>query len=128
MSDTSPVDCRFYHEDSHRQATRRACRLIQRNPQSPPWHRGLCNTCPVPGLLAANPCIYLALEATVVRKMGLFQRVQPYAVCTAKIIELNDPASCWRGCDQFMLRRLERDPIISVDALMASVGGQADDC
>lgn len=127
MADLSPVDCRFYHEDSHRQATRRACRLIQRNPQSPPWQRGLCNTCPVPGLLAANPCIHLALEATVVRKMGVFQRVQPYAVCTAKILELEDPASCWRGCDQFRPQRLEGETLVSVDDLLASIGDQADD-
>lgn len=127
MSNSAPVDCRFYHEDSHRQATRRACRLIQRNPQSPPWDRGLCNTCPVPGILAANPCLHLALEATVVRKMSLFQRVQPYTVCTAKLIELDDPTSCWRGCDQFVPQRASTTAVVSVDDLMASVGDKADD-
>lgn len=121
MSDPGPVDCRFYHEDSHRQATRRACRLIQRNPHSPPWHRGLCNSCPVPGILTANPCVHLALEATVVRKMGLFQRVQPYAVCTAKLVELDDPTTCWKGCEFFTPRR------VAGDALLASVDETAPD-
>ncbi len=114
------VSCVFYHEDSHRQATRRACRLIQRNPQSEPWHYGLCRTCPVPGLLRANPCIHLVLEARVVRKLGIFQRVEPYTVCTAKAVELTNPDACWRGCDLFQLPSAAPGNFISIDALMAA--------
>lgn len=114
------VECRFYHEDSYRQATKRACRLIERNPNSEPWHVGLCRSCPVPGILRANPCAHLALEATVVRKWGFMQRVQPYAACTAKLIELDNPEACWKGCDQFSPTPVKQANAISIDALMAS--------
>src|SRR3954447_1158707 len=100
-SNDGKVACVYFHEDSYRQATKRKCRLIERNPNSEPWHYGLCGSCPVAGILSANPCRHLVLEAKVVRKMGFLQRVQPYAVCTAKLIELNNPDACWKGCDQF---------------------------
>ena len=112
-------DCPYFHEDSHRQATRRACRLVQRSPDSLPWHARLCRSCPVPGLLRANPCRHLALEARVVRKWGVFSRVEPYTACTAKVIELSNPESCWRGCAEFS-PPTETANLISVDALMAS--------
>ena len=117
-----PVDCPFYFEDSYRKATRRACRLIARNPQSEPWQPGLCRSCPVPGMLKANPCIHLALEARVVRKWGgLVPRVEPYTVCSAKLIELANPHSCWRGCDQFTLPGQPAEGLVSVDELMKTV-------
>lgn len=123
-TDPNALACVFYHEDSHRQATKRACRLIERNPQSAPWQPGLCRTCPVPGLLKANPCIHLALEAKVVRKMGIFQRVEPYTVCTAKLIELSNPDVCWKGCDQFTTKQ-PASPVISIDALMGAGEGRS---
>ncbi len=92
------VDCKFYHEDSYRQATKRACRLIERNPNSEPWHIGLCGKCAVPGILEANPCKHLVLEAKVGRSFGLFQKVEVYAVCSAKLIELDNPKNCMEGC------------------------------
>ena len=101
MLDKGPglaVDCKFYHEDSYRQRTQRACRLIERNPKSEPWHIGLCGKCTVPGILKANPCKHLALEAKVGRSFRLFQKVDVYAVCSARLIELDNPQTCMEGC------------------------------
>ncbi len=117
-------DCPYFHEDSHRQATRRACRLVQRNPDSLAWSPGLCKSCPVPSLLKANPCRHLVLEARVVRKWGVFSRVEPYTACTAKAIELSNPEACWRGCAEFSPPPGAGD-FISVDDLMAAGEGRS---
>gem|GEM_PF-3501708 len=101
MLDKGPgpaVDCKFYHEDSYRQATRRACRLIERNPNSEAWNISLCGKCSVPGILKANPCKHLVLEAQVGRSFRLFKKVDVYAVCSAKFIELDHPQTCMEGC------------------------------
>ncbi|MFQ6001212.1 MAG: hypothetical protein ACE5LG_06045 [Anaerolineae bacterium] len=96
-----PKKCRFYHEDTYRRKTIKECRLIARNPRSAPWKEGLCKRCPVPQILARNPCAHLALEATIQRWLRLFSRVQVYAVCTARLVEIKDPASCGQGCTQY---------------------------
>ncbi|MFN8498358.1 MAG: hypothetical protein U0641_10925 [Anaerolineae bacterium] len=116
------VQCPYYHEDSHRQRTRRACRLVERTPQTEQWHVGLCGSCPVPEILKANPCIHLALEARIVRKMGFLQRVEPYAICTMKVIELNNPGACWKGCEYFAASKAPASQTITVDELMRNVG------
>ena len=95
------VDCRFYHEDTFRGRTVQGCRLIGRNPDSEPWKPKLCQHCPVPRILRENPCAYLALEGRVGKRLRFFPRVEIYAVCTAKLKEISDPATCWRGCERF---------------------------
>lgn len=93
--------CRFYHEDTYRHQTIKECRLLARNPYSAPWKEGLCKRCPVPQILARNPCVHLALEATAQRWLRLFPRVQVYAVCTARLVEVKAPASCGQGCTEY---------------------------
>ncbi len=88
------IPCRYYHEDYHRGRETKECRLIKRNPQSRPWKPGLCKTCPVPHILLHTNCQEIALEATVVRKWGLVDRVEVYAVCARHMIELEDPLYC----------------------------------
>lgn len=90
-----PVDCPYYYADYHRGRDFETCRLIERNRENRRrWQRGLCNSCPVPGLLRATTCKHLALEASVERKFGLFDRVSVYAICTEHLIELKDPKRC----------------------------------
>lgn len=94
--------CRFYHEDTYRRRTTKECRLIARNPHSLPWKDSLCKGCPVPGILAHNPCAHLALEAEVRgRFLGLFPRVEIYAVCTSQLEEVKGPARCRQGCSRY---------------------------
>lgn len=95
------IGCKFYHQDTHRRVTRKRCRLVGQSPDSEPWHEGLCKRCPVPAILKGNPCLHLALEGRVGRKLGLFQRVEVYAVCTAKLAEVRNPGGCRRGCSEY---------------------------
>jgi hypothetical protein len=93
MSD--PVDCPYYYADYHRGRDFETCRLIERNRENRRrWQRSLCNSCPVPGIRRATTCKHLALEASVERKFGLFDRVSVYAICTEHLIELKDPKHC----------------------------------
>ncbi|NUQ38888.1 MAG: hypothetical protein HUU23_14045 [Caldilineales bacterium] len=96
MSPRPPVNCRYFFADYHRGRDLEECRLIKRNPASRPWRRPLCDACPVPRILIETNCAEIALEATVTRKWGLFERVEVYAVCARHLIELDDPRHCPR--------------------------------
>ena len=89
-----PVLCRYYHADYFRGRETEECRLIKRNPDSRPWKRSLCDSCPVPDILLHTNCQEIALEATVVKKWGVLERVEVYAVCARHFLELNDPMYC----------------------------------
>lgn len=90
-----PVDCPYFFGDYHRGREIEKCRLIERNRENRrPWRRALCDSCPVPDILRQTTCKHLALEAAVVRKWGLLDRVSVYAICTEHIIELPDPKHC----------------------------------
>jgi hypothetical protein len=90
-----PVDCPYYFADYHRGRDEEKCRLIERNPENRrPWHRSLCDSCPVPGILRQTTCEHLALEASVGRKFGILDRVELYAICTEHVVELPDPKRC----------------------------------
>ncbi len=91
---TEPVSCRYYHYDYYRGRETEECRLIALSPDSRPWRRSLCDTCPVPEILRQSNCQHLALEATVVRKWMLFDRVEVFAVCTKAMEQLRDPRHC----------------------------------
>jgi len=92
---SNPVDCRYYYGNFYRGRDVEECRLIARNRENQrPWKRALCDTCPVPGILRETTCKHLALEASVERKFGLFDRVSLYAICTEHIIELKNPKHC----------------------------------
>ena len=94
MTPAKPVNCRYYFADFHRGRSHEECRLLKRNPSSRPWRRALCDSCPVPGILLDTNCKEIALEATVVKKWGLVERVEVYAVCARHLIELHDPKHC----------------------------------
>ncbi len=92
---STPVDCPYYFADYHRGLNVEKCRLIERNRENRiPWERPLCDTCPVPGILRQTTCRHLALEASVVRRLGFLKRVSLYAVCTEHVRELDDPKHC----------------------------------
>ncbi len=90
-----PVDCPYYFADYIRGRETEKCRLIERNRENKrPWRRELCDSCPVPGILRNTSCRHLALEASVARRLGLFDRVAVYAICTEHVLELADPKHC----------------------------------
>ncbi len=94
MTTPTPVNCRYYYADFHRGRNHEECRLLKRNHESRPWRRALCDSCPVPDILISTNCKEIALEATVVKKWGLLERVEVYAVCAKHYIELDNPRFC----------------------------------
>ncbi len=96
MRTPAGTECRYYYEDFYRGHSTQECRLIGRNPRSEPWKPKLCARCPVPGILRANACPNMVLEARVVRRwLGLVHRVEVYAICTEHQVEVADP---YVGC------------------------------
>lgn len=69
--------------------------MLEESPRNErPWHRKLCNRCPVPTLLLTSNCHSLVLEAEV-KKRFLSERVEvTFSVCSEHLIELEDPQFC----------------------------------
>jgi hypothetical protein len=83
MKTPAGKECKYYYGDFHRGRNVQACRLIERNPDSPPWRPALCYTCPVPDILRANQSDTLKLDGKVVKKFfGLKQQVEVEGWCS----------------------------------------------
>ncbi len=96
MQTPAGAECPHYYEDFYRGRSTQECRLIARNPRSERWTPNLCARCPVPGILRANACPNMVLEARVARRwFGLVRRVEVYAVCTEYQVEVENP---YVGC------------------------------
>ncbi len=95
MRTPAGTECRFYYEDYFRGHETQECRLIARNPRSAPWKPSLCAGCPVPGILRANSCPNMALEAHVERRLRFWQRVAVEAFCTKYLTTVDNP---YVGC------------------------------
>ncbi|MEE8392545.1 MAG: hypothetical protein V3S14_17325 [Anaerolineae bacterium] len=92
MRTPAGTECPHYYEDFFRGHSTQECRLIGRNPRSEPWEPKTCTRCPVPGILRANACPNMVLEARAVRRwLGLVRCVEVYAVCTEHQLEVDDP-------------------------------------
>ena len=86
-------ECRYYYEDFHRGASTQECRLIGRNPESPPWRPELCQKCPVPSILQANACPNLVLDGRVaLHWLGLSQGVEVTGWCSEYFVDVEHPA------------------------------------
>ena len=95
-----PVNCPHFFADYQRGRDLEKCRLIAKNRANRRrWRRALCETCPVPDILRNTTCNHLALEASVVRRWGIWQRVAVYTICTNSLQELHDPKRC-AACEQ----------------------------
>ena len=93
-------ECKFYYGDFHRGRNVQSCRLIERNPDSPPWRPSLCRTCPVPDILRANDSDTLKLDGKVVSKFfGLKQEVQVEGWCSQCFSAIPDPKLGCPNCD-----------------------------
>ncbi len=99
-------ECKFYYGDYFRGHETQECRLIARNPDSAPWFPALCQTCPVPDILAANQDPNLRLRAAVGKGfLGLTKKVQVEAICAKHGVPVKDPKA---GCEQC---RAEKVPL-----------------
>lgn len=87
-------NCRFFHYDAFRGREVMRCRLLERAGQMEQWSLKLCESCPVPAILAESDCEDLMLEAEVKRRFGLFTRVEVFAACGRGMQALEDPRHC----------------------------------
>lgn len=88
-------DCRYFHYDAFRGREVMRCRLLEQSRNHAQWSLSLCGSCPVPGTLVNTNCKELMLEAEVVRRFGLFRRVQiSFAACGDSKVPLSDPLYC----------------------------------
>ena len=96
MKTPAGTECKFYYGDFHRGRNVEVCRLIESNPDSPPWQPNLCATCPVPEILQANASETLKLNGKIVKKFfGFKQQVEVEGWCSECFSEVPDPR---RGC------------------------------
>jgi hypothetical protein len=103
MQTPAGKECEFYYADFHRGRTIQVCRLIERNPDSPPWRPQLCNACPVPDILRANRAESLKLDGRVVKKFfGLKQYIEVEGWCSECFSAVPDPI---RGCPNCSAQR-----------------------
>ena len=85
-------ECKYYYGDFHRGRDVQSCRLIEANPESPPWRPNLCHSCPVPEILQANDSDTLKLDGRVVKKFfGFKQQVEVEGWCSACFSVVSQP-------------------------------------
>lgn len=90
-----PVNCRYFFGDYHRGKNKEECRLLDANPNNQrPWHRSLCDRCPVPALIVESNSRELMLEAEVRRRFLRENVVVTFAVCARHMTELDDARHC----------------------------------
>lgn len=98
MKTPSGKECRFYYEDYFRGREKQECRLLLKNPSGGRWKPNHCSTCPVTEILRQNACPTLLLEGRIEKTLfGLREQVKVYAVCTQKMVEVENPAV---GCGE----------------------------
>jgi hypothetical protein len=96
MKTPAGKECKYYYADFHRGRDIQTCRLIEKNPDSPPWRPHLCESCPVPDILRANGSDTLTLDGKVVSKfLGFKQQVEVTGWCSVCFSDVPDPM---RGC------------------------------
>lgn len=92
MRTPSGVECQFFYGNYFRGRNTEECRLIGNAPPPNHWKSDLCKTCPVPGIMRANACPTLVLEARVSSGLlGRFRRVNVSAYCTRSKQKVDKP-------------------------------------
>ena len=106
MTSPSPSRrCRFLFQDYHRGNEIQRCRLCRPPGQKESWGADVCRKCPVSKLLQADPCAHLALEGRIERRWMFFRGMRVYSVCTARLREISQPASCQASCSDYQPTR-----------------------
>lgn len=91
-------ECKFFYGNYFRGRKQEECRLIGNAAPPNHWSPDLCAKCPVPGILQANACEYMELNAHARRiLLGLIKRVEVTAFCTKSQSPVAEPHI---GCGQ----------------------------
>jgi hypothetical protein len=93
MPEKSNPNCRFFYQDYHRGKETTECRL-PKSRDTLRWERGVCDSCPVPGILRETNCAHLALEGTIRKRFPFGARMEVFAVCTKHMIQLKEAGHC----------------------------------
>ncbi len=92
MRTPAGFECAFFYGDYYRGRSREECRLIGNQPPPNQWKPNLCKSCPVPGILRANACPHMTLQARVESSfLGLVRRVKVSAYCSLSQSVVNEP-------------------------------------
>jgi hypothetical protein len=98
MRTPAGTECKFFYGNYFRGKKEEECRLIGAAPPPHHWTPDLCQKCPVPGILRANSCENMELQARVRRSLlGLIKRVEITTYCTKSQQTVQDPHI---GCGQ----------------------------
>lgn len=90
-------ECQFFYGDYYRGRELEECRLLDQGGEKV-WTPDLCQTCPVPDILAANSCPHMVIHGEVVRKFFILGRqVKVTAYCTKSNSDVDEPKI---GCGQ----------------------------
>ncbi len=91
-------ECKYFYGDYFRGRHNEECRLLAISPTPQIWTSDLCNHCPVPGILQANACEHMMLDATVIRPFPFIRRVvRVSAYCNKCECPVSEPHI---GCGQ----------------------------
>lgn len=92
MRTPAGIECRYFYGNYYRGRNTEECRLISNTPPPNHWTSKLCKTCPVPGILRANACPTMILEAKASSGIfGFFRRVNVTAYCTRSNQKVEEP-------------------------------------
>jgi hypothetical protein len=98
MRTPAGLECKYFYGNYFRGRTQEECRLIGNAPAPGNWTPDLCQKCPVPGILLANACENLELNAQVKRSfLGMSRKVEVSAYCTKIQRPVSEPHI---GCGQ----------------------------
>jgi hypothetical protein len=92
MRTPAGFDCPYFYGDYYRGKSQEECRLIGSAPPPNNWTPDTCRTCRVPGILRANSCPNMKLEAEVQRLFFILKRqVKVRAYCTKTQRDVKEP-------------------------------------
>ncbi|MCJ7696318.1 MAG: hypothetical protein MUO40_12975 [Anaerolineaceae bacterium] len=102
-------ECPYFYGDYYRGRQFEECRLINKPDAFSNWDNKLCKDCKVPGIIMANACPNMTLNADVKNVfLGLFRKVKVTAYCSKSHSEVKKPevgcGYCHRLPDQFVLK------------------------
>ena len=91
-------ECRYFFGDYYRGRHHEECRLIGATPAPHNWTPDLCQNCPVPGILIANDCPNMVLDAKANHGiLGMGKKVVVSAYCNQAHQMVKEPKV---GCGQ----------------------------
>lgn len=91
-------ECPYFFGDYYRGRNHEECRLIGDQPAKHRWTSELCKTCPVPGIILANACENMKLQASIQSlPLGISKRMKIKAFCTLSGKVVSEPHI---GCGQ----------------------------